>query len=103
MAKIKLLTDIFDTEKKVNLEKGVVGDYGKERNERAVKNGYAEWVDTEKVDMKKKENDIIGKKDDVEFRISGKDLVDVMKKHTEKKEAEPKKEATVKGKKIEAK
>ena len=67
MAKIKLLTDIFDTEKKVNLEKGVIGDYGKERNERAVKKGYAEWVETEK------------------------------------KEAEPKKEATVKGKKIETK
>lgn len=67
MNKVKFLVDTFDKVKRVNIPKGEVQDLGKERNEKAVQNGYAEWVETEK------------------------------------KEAEPKKEATVKGKKIETK
>ena len=67
MSKVKLLLEVLDNETKTNLPKGTVKDFGKDRNELAVNNGWAEWVEAEK------------------------------------KEAEPKKEATVKGKKTETK
>lgn len=61
--KIKTLVAIADTQKGEIVKAGEIVDFGKDRNELAVNNGWAEWVEAEK------------------------------------KEAEPKKEATVKGKK----
>lgn len=45
MSKVKLLLEVLDNETKQNLPKGTVKDFGKDRNELAVNNGWAEWVD----------------------------------------------------------
>ena len=48
-----MLVTARDTEKGVDILKDSVVDLGKERNERAVKNGYAQWV--EEAETEKKE------------------------------------------------
>lgn len=45
MSKVKLLLEVLDNETQTNLPKGTVKDFGKDRNELAVNNGWAEWVD----------------------------------------------------------
>lgn len=75
-----MLVTARDTEKGVDIQKDAVVDLGKERNEKAVKNGYAQWLEEVKVSNVKEEA------------------------ATEKKEGTPKKTTTsVKGKKIETK
>jgi len=80
---IKLLTTVKDYEKKdTQYLKGTLIDLGKERNEKAVKNGLAVWVDSR----------------------SFKEVKNLSEKVTEKKEETPKKTTSlVKGKKIETK
>lgn len=74
-----MLVTARDTEKGVDILKDSVVDLGKERNEKAVKNGYAQWV----------EESVKNVKEEAE---------------TEKKEGTPKKTTSlVKGKKIETK
>ena len=78
--KIKMNTTAFDKVGRKNLMKGTVIDLGKERNEAAIKNKLAVWVDSRDFTEAKKEVE------------------------TEKKEETPKKTTTsVKGKKIETK
>ena len=81
--KIKMNTTAFDKVGRKNLMKGTVIDLGKERNEAAVNNKLAVWVDS----LSSKEE---------------KPLQDL--KPSEKKEGIPKKTtSSVKGKKIETK
>ena len=81
--KIKMNTTAFDKVGRKNLMKGTVIDLGKERNEAAIKNKLAVWVDS----LSSKEE---------------KPLQDL--KPSEKKEGTPKKTtSSVKGNKIETK
>ena len=81
--KIKMNTTAFDKVGRKNLMKGTVIDLGKERNEAAIKNKLAVWVDSRSSKEEKPLQDL---------------------KATEKKEGNPKKTTTsVKGKKIEIK
>ena len=78
--KIKMKATAFDKVGRKNLMKGTVIDLGKERNEAAVNNKLAVWVDS------------------IDFTEAKKEV------ETEKKEETPKKTTTsVKGKKIETK
>ena len=81
--KIKMNTTAFDKVGRKNLMKGTVIDLGKERNEAAVNNKLAVWVDSRSSKEEKPLQDL---------------------KPSEKKEGTPKKTTTsVKGKKIETK
>lgn len=79
---IKLLTTVSDSKTGQMLNRDSLQDLGKERNEKAVKNGLAVWVDSR----------------------SFKEVKNLSEKVTEKKEETPKKTTSlVKGKKIETK
>lgn len=81
--KIKMNTTAFDKVGRKNIMKGTVIDLGKERNEDAVNNKLAVWVDSRSSKEEKPLQDL---------------------KPSEKKEGNPKKTTTsVKGKKIETK
>ena len=81
--KIKMNTTAFDKVGRKNLMKGTVIDLGKERNEAAVNNKLAVWVDSRSSKEEKPLQDL---------------------KPSEKKEGTPKKTtSSVKGNKIETK
>ena len=81
--KIKMNTTAFDKVGRKTLMKGTVTDLGKERNEAAVNNKLAVWVDSRSSKEEKPLHDL---------------------KPSEKKEGTPKKTtSSVKGKKIETK
>lgn len=81
--KIKMNTTAFDKVGRKNLMKGTVTDLGKERNEDAVNNKLAVWVDSRSSKEEKPLQDL---------------------KPSEKKEGTPKKTtSSVKGNKIETK
>ena len=82
--KIKMNTTAFDKVGRKNLMKGTVIDLGKERNEAAVNNKLAVWVDSRSFKEERAMEDLA--------------------KPSEKKEGTPKKTtSSVKGKKIETK